>query len=52
MPHMQFIVEWNSVADNQKLFSNHDFETKAVPKLMKALAKFDAVFTKFSFPQN
>ncbi len=52
VPHMQFIVEWNSIADNQKLFANNDFKTKAVPEMMKAIAKFDAVFTKFSFPQN
>ena len=51
IPHMQFIVEWNSVADNQKLFANHDFKTKAIPVMMKAIAKFDAVFTKFAFPQ-
>ncbi len=52
VPHMQFIVEWNSIADNQKLYANNDFKTKAIPEMMKAIAKFDAVFTKFSFPQN
>jgi uncharacterized protein (DUF1330 family) len=49
IPHMQFIVEWNSLEDNQKLFSNYDFKTKAVPLMMKAISSFDAVFTKFAF---
>ena len=49
VPQMQFIVEWNSVADNEKLFADHDFKTKAAPILMRAIAKFDAVFTKFNF---
>lgn len=49
IPHMQFIVEWSSLKDNQKLFSNYDFKTKAVPLMMKAIASFDAVFTKFVF---
>ena len=48
-PHMQFIVEWNSVEDNTKLFANEDFKTKAIPILMEAVSKFDAVFTKFIF---
>jgi len=48
-PHMQFIVEWESVEDNTKLFADEDFKTKAIPLMMKAVAKFDAVFTKFVF---
>jgi hypothetical protein len=46
---MQFIVEWDSLEDNKKLFSNDDFKTKAVPLMMKAISSFDAVFTKFAF---
>lgn len=49
IPHMQFIVEWDSLEDNKKLFSNDDFKTKAVPLMMKAISSFDAVFTKFAF---
>ena len=49
VPHMQFIVEWDSLEDNKKLFSNHDFKTKAVPLMMRAISSFDAVFTKFAF---
>ncbi|MGB5820959.1 MAG: DUF1330 domain-containing protein [Saonia sp.] len=48
-PHMQFIVEWDSLADNKKLFANEDFKTKAAPLMMSAIAKADFVFTKFSF---
>lgn len=47
---MQFIVEWDSVEDNKKLFANEDFKTKAVPLMKKAVAKADFVFTKFVFP--
>ena len=49
IPHMQFIVEWDSLEDNKKLFTNHNFKTKAVPLMMKAISSFDAVFTKFAF---
>ncbi len=51
VPHMQFIVEWDSLEDNEKLFANVDFDTKAKPLLMKAISKADFVFTKFSFNQ-
>lgn len=50
-PHMQFIVEWNSLEDNAKLFANQDFKTKAVPIMMRAISKADFVFTKFAFPE-
>ncbi|GAB4512140.1 MAG: hypothetical protein Tsb004_17590 [Allomuricauda sp.] len=50
-PHMQFIVEWDSLADNEKLFANEDFKTKAAPLMMSAIAKADFVFTEFSFQQ-
>ncbi|MBL4668969.1 MAG: DUF1330 domain-containing protein [Flavobacteriales bacterium] len=50
-PHMQFIVEWDSLKDNEKLFANEEFKTKAIPLLNKAVEKFDAVFTKFSFSE-
>ena len=49
IPQMQFVVEWDSLEDNKKLFANNDFQTKAAPVLMSAIQKFDAVFTKFSF---
>lgn len=50
-PHMQFIVEWNSVEDNEKLFANNEFKTKAAPIMMKAVSKADFVFAKFAFPE-
>lgn len=49
VPQMQFIVEWASLADNKKLFKNKGFAKNAVPVLLSAIDKFDAVFTKFSF---
>ncbi len=45
-PHMQFIVEWRSLEDKDKLFANEEFKTKAVPVLMKAIDTFEPVFTK------
>ncbi len=45
-PQMQFIVEWGSLEDKDKLFTNPDFKTTAVPVLMKAIDTFDTVFTK------
>lgn len=50
-PHMQFIVEWNSVEDNEKLFANNEFKTKAAPIMMRAVSKANFVFTKFAFPE-
>nr|WP_299488451.1 DUF1330 domain-containing protein [uncultured Allomuricauda sp.] len=47
-PQMQFIVEWRSLEDKDKLFANQDFKTKAVPILMKAIDTFDPVFTKIN----
>lgn len=49
VPQMQFIVEWASLEDNKKLFENEGFAKNAVPLLLSAIDKFDAVFTKFSF---
>jgi uncharacterized protein (DUF1330 family) len=48
-PHMQFIVEWDSLEDNAKLFANEAFRTKAAPLMMQAIQSADFVFTKFSF---
>ncbi|MEK6154709.1 hypothetical protein WIW50_15680 [Flavobacteriaceae bacterium 3-367] len=50
-PQMQFIIEWDSVEDNEKLFANKEFKTKAAPLMMSAVAKADFVFTKFSFQE-
>jgi uncharacterized protein (DUF1330 family) len=50
-PQMQFIIEWDSVEDNEKLFANKEFKTKAAPLMMNAVAKADFVFTKFSFQE-
>ena len=47
-PQMQFIVEWRSLEDKDRLFANEDFKTKAVPVLMKAIDTFDPVFTKIN----
>jgi len=49
-PEMQFIVEWETIDDNRKLFANEDFKTKAVPLMQKAVAKANFVFAKFIFP--
>ena len=46
---MQFIVEWDSVEDNAKLFADEDFKTKALPLLSAAIETMDLVFTKFVF---
>ena len=46
---MQFIVEWDSVEDNTKLFADEDFKTKAAPLMMAAISKADFVFAKFIF---
>ncbi len=48
---MQFIVEWDSIDDNTKLFADEDFKTKAAPLMMAALAKADFVFAKYVFSE-
>ncbi len=48
---MQFIVEWDSIEDNTKLFADEDFKIKAAPLMMAAIAKADFVFAKFIFEE-
>ncbi|AUP79453.1 hypothetical protein [Flavivirga eckloniae] len=50
-PQMQFIVEWRSLEDKEKLFSNEDFKTKALPILLKAIDTFEPVFAKINIQQ-
>lgn len=50
-PQMQFIVEWDSLEDKAKLFSNKEFNTKAKPLMMKAVAKADYIYGAFNFPK-
>ncbi len=49
---MQFIVQWDSVEDNQKLFANEEFRTQAAPLMQEAIAKADFVFAKFIFNEG
>ena len=49
---MQFIVQWDSVEDNQKLFANEEFRTQAAPLMQEAMAKADFVFAKFIFDEG
>ncbi len=50
-PHMQFIVEWDSLDDKAKLFANKEFNSKAKPLMMKAVEKADFVYGTFNFPE-
>ena len=49
---MQFIVQWDSVEDNRKLFADEDFKAQAAPLMQKAVARADFVFAKFIFSQG
>ena len=46
---MQFIVEWDSVEDQAKLFANEEFKTEALPLMHAAIETMDLVFTRFVF---
>ena len=48
---MQFIVEWDSIDDNKKLFADEDFKTKAAPLMMSAIANADFVFAEYIFQE-
>jgi hypothetical protein len=48
---MQFIVEWDSIDDNNKLFADEDFKTKAAPLMMSAISKADFVFAEYIFQE-
>ena len=49
---MQFIVEWDSLADNKRLFADEQFKTQAAPMLKQALVRMDLVLTKILFPKR
>ena len=46
---LQFIVEWDSMDDNAKLFADPEFKARAEPLLAAALKRTDFVFTTFVF---
>lgn len=48
---IQFLIEWDSLEDLDKLFSNKQFATKALPVIQKAVSNMDNVFVKL-IPNN